>query len=357
MIGLLIVSIVALLLTIRFVNQNLIEKKGRKLVANGGISELVQLDVNGTKQFLLIEGKEKSKPVLLFLHGGPGQPFPFGVSARGAFPQVTEDFVAVYYDQRGSGKSFSKDIPLETMNICQFVDDTDVVVDYLLERFKKDKVFIAGMSWGTIVGTKYSNSYPEKVKAYIGISQFVDNNKTQNRSKEWLTEIAQNQKNEKMLSDLKSLGFPPYTSREEELLSKYISKHGGDNYSDDKVKKANIFALLKWSLISPDYSLVDLYKAMVSGASFSLIEAKNLQQEINQINFVEEISELQMPVYIFQGAHDKVTNYRLTKEFTNSLVTPAGNEFITLEQSAHYPNERDFNVIFSKLKEISAKEK
>jgi pimeloyl-ACP methyl ester carboxylesterase len=63
-----------------------------------------------------------------------------------------------------------------------------------------------------------------------------------------------------------------------------------------------------------------------------------------------------MPVYIFQGAHDKITNYELSKEFTENLVAPARKEFITLEQSAHYPNGEDFKVIFTQLKEISAKE-
>ncbi|RUL55624.1 alpha/beta hydrolase [Lysinibacillus antri] len=351
---LVVIAIIVLLLTIRFVNQYLIKNEAKKLVANGGISELVELDVNGTKQFLLIEGKEKKKPILLFLHGGPGQPFPFGVSARGAFPQITEDFIAVYYDQRGSGKSYSKDIPLETMNINQFVQDTDVVVNFLLEKFKRDKVFIVGMSWGTIIGTKYSSVYPEKVDTYIGISQFIDNKETQKRANVWLTEIAQNQEEQKMLNDLNSLNAPPYTGKEDTLLSNYISKYGGDNYSDEKVKKANIFGLLKWSLISPDYTLVDLNKAMVSGASFSLKEAKDLQNEINQVNFSEEIHSLQMPVYIFQGVHDKVTNYELTKEFIDKLAAPAGKELIPLLESAHYPNDEDFKVIYSKLKEISA---
>jgi pimeloyl-ACP methyl ester carboxylesterase len=110
-----------------------------------------------------MEGKDKRKPVILFLHGGPGVPFPFGVCARAAFPEITKNFVAVYYDQRGSGKSYNKDIPMETMNINQFIEDTDVIVGYLTKRFNTDKVIIAGTSWGTIVGTKYSSKHPEKV--------------------------------------------------------------------------------------------------------------------------------------------------------------------------------------------------
>lgn len=355
-IAIVLVVIVVSLLAIRAVYQLILTKKGEKLNENGGISELVPLHVNGTLQYLLVEGQDKSKPVLLFLHGGPGQPFPFGVSARGKFPQITEDFIAVYYDQRGSGKSFSKNISLETMNINQFLDDTNVVVDYLRERFKTEKVLIAGVSWGSIIGTKFSSTYPEKVQAYIGISQFVDNKETQNLSKEWLTEIANKENNKKMIKDLKSLGKPPFIGKDDELLSKYISKYGGDNYSDDKVKKASIFRLIQSAFVSPDYSLSDIYKAMVSGASFSLLKATHLQEEIHQVNFREEVIKLEMPVYIFQGKHDKLTNYTLTKKFYDSLLAPEGKEWITLENSAHYPNKEDFNILFENLKEISTKE-
>jgi pimeloyl-ACP methyl ester carboxylesterase len=351
----LIVVVVVVLLAIRSVNQWKIKKAGEEIVKNGGINELVELKVNGTKQFLLIEGKDKSKPVLLFLHGGPGQPFPFGVSARAAFPEITEDFVTVFYDQRGAGKSYSKEIPMETMNINQFVEDTGCIVEYLTKRFIIDKVIIAGTSWGTIVGTKYSVQYPEKVGAYIGISQFVNHKENQQRSLQWLLEMGETENDKNMLKDLESLGQPLYTGKKEERFMKYVSKYRGDNYSDAKVEKANIFGMLKPALVSPDYSLGDIYKATVSGASFSLLKAKGLLAEMNEVNFLSEVDELKMPVYIFQGSHDKITNYELAREYTEKLKVPAGKEFITLEQSAHYPNEEDFKVVFAELKKIASK--
>ena len=352
--GVLIVVLAAILLVIRSVNQSIVKVEGEDIVRNGGISEIVELKVNDTKQFLLIEGKDKNKPVLLILHGGPGQPFPFGVSARAAFPEITENFVTAYYDQRGSGKSYSKEIPMETMNLNQFVEDTDVIVEYLTERFHTDKVLIVGTSWGTIVGTKYSMQHPKKVAAYIGISQFVNFKENQIRARDWLLNIAKSNDNEKMLKDLESFGEPLYIGKTEERLMKYVGKYGGDNYSDDKVQKADIAGWLKTSLFSPDYTLGDIYKALVSGAIFSLKEAKDLQAEINDVNFISEVDELKMPVYIFQGVHDKITNYELAKEYTEKLEAPAGKEFIILEQSAHYPNGKDLKLIFSKLKEIAA---
>lgn len=352
-IGLAVVVLACCLLAFRAVNQYVTAREAERVTADGGISELVELEVNGTRQYLLLEGQDAKRPILLFLHGGPGQPFPFGVGSRGAFPQITENFVAVYYDQRGSGKSYSKDIPLETMNIEQFLDDTDVVVDYLLDRFGAEKVSVAGVSWGSIIGTKYSSRHPEKVAMYIGLSQFVDNRETQARSKEWLLEIARTQGDQRLLDDLATLGAPPYTGQEEELLFQYISQYGGVNYRAEDVAEASIFGLLKHSLISPDYSLSDIYKATVSGATFSLSEAQALQQEINQVNLLREVPELPMPVYIFQGAHDKLTNYHLAKEFSDRLSSHEESAFVTLEHSAHYPNAEDFAVILSTLEAIA----
>jgi pimeloyl-ACP methyl ester carboxylesterase len=352
--GILLVATVVIAISFRAVNQWLLIENSKKIIESGDVSELLEIEVNGTTQYIFVEGKSIEKPVLLFLHGGPGQPFPFGVGMRGAFPEITDHFVTVFYDQRGSGKSYFKDIPMDSMNITQFVEDTDVIVDYVRERYKTDKVIIAGLSWGSIVGTKYSAAHPEKVGAYIGLSQFVNHTENQRLATEWLVDIAERTGDEIMLQDLTSLGEPLLTGKKEELLMKYLSKHGGDNYSDEQTKKSDIFGMIKPALLSPDYSLGDIYKSVISGASFSLLKAKQLQDEINAVNFKTEISELPMPVIIFQGKHDKSTNYELTKEYFEGLIAPAGKEFITLQQSAHYPNAYDFGVITTKLQEISA---
>jgi hypothetical protein len=69
---------------------------------------------------------------------------------------------------------------------------------------------------------------------------------------------------------------------------KYVSKYRGDNYSDENIKEADIFGMLKPSLVSPDYSLGDIYKATVSGASLGLLKAKDLLAEMNKVNFIAE---------------------------------------------------------------------
>ena len=49
----------------------------------------------------------------------------------------------------------------------------DEVVEYLKERFNKDKVIIMAQSWGTVIGMKYLEKHPENVSAYFGIGQIT----------------------------------------------------------------------------------------------------------------------------------------------------------------------------------------
>ena len=78
--------------------------KGRKAIIEGNkISEIYDWSLGGYNQKVLIEGKDTSLPVVITLHGGPGTPIPFSVGCRGLFPEFTDRFIMVYWDQLGCG--------------------------------------------------------------------------------------------------------------------------------------------------------------------------------------------------------------------------------------------------------------
>lgn len=58
-------------------------------------------------------------------------------------------FIVVYWEQRGTGKSFNSEIPRSSMCVEQFIRDLDELVDTMRSRFGKDKVAIYGHSWGS----------------------------------------------------------------------------------------------------------------------------------------------------------------------------------------------------------------
>ncbi len=50
----------------------IVDDDGRPQV--GSISEKIRVTINGIEQGMFIKSREKTNPVLLFLHGGPGMP-------------------------------------------------------------------------------------------------------------------------------------------------------------------------------------------------------------------------------------------------------------------------------------------
>jgi pimeloyl-ACP methyl ester carboxylesterase len=89
-------------ISVRFVVQRRIRELTR-IKGDAGICSLVRVQFGDTRQWLLIRGKDRTNPVLLVVHGGPGFPeMPF--SHENA--QLEEKFVVVHWDHRGAGKSF-----------------------------------------------------------------------------------------------------------------------------------------------------------------------------------------------------------------------------------------------------------
>jgi pimeloyl-ACP methyl ester carboxylesterase len=141
--------------------------QGGKTLA-GSISEKLHVNINGVEQGMFIRGKDKTKPVLLFLHGGPGMP-EFAISQ--GYPAVLEDyFVVCWWEQRGSGLSFNTDIPPDTLTEKQLISDTLAVTNYLRSRFGQDKIYLMAHSGGSFFGIQAAARAHELYHAYISLA-------------------------------------------------------------------------------------------------------------------------------------------------------------------------------------------
>ena len=143
----------------------------------GSIAEVVTMNINGLNQKMIIRGRDSTKPVLLYLHGGPGDPeFPFVLKFN---PEIENLFVVCYWDQRGAGLSYSKNIPPETMTLSQFVDDAGKVSEYLIHRFNREKIYLLGHSWGSMLGSFAANKFPGYYYALISVGQVADQKRSE----------------------------------------------------------------------------------------------------------------------------------------------------------------------------------
>ena len=126
------------------------------------INSIETVILGGIEQTITIRGADPTKPVLLHLHGGPGLPSSPWASWNDYYVDLEKNFILVHWDQRGAGKSYSKDLSADDMHIENFVNDTLELADLLCKRFGQEKIFLWGHSWGSGLGfeTLRENSAP-----------------------------------------------------------------------------------------------------------------------------------------------------------------------------------------------------
>lgn len=70
------------------------------------IDEQSKLNLNGVPQFISIRAEKENAPLLLYLHGGPGDAaLPLVMKYN---KMLEQQFTVVVWEQRGAGKSYYK---------------------------------------------------------------------------------------------------------------------------------------------------------------------------------------------------------------------------------------------------------
>jgi predicted alpha/beta-fold hydrolase len=128
-------------------------------VIPGSIASLERLRIGGVEQYVLIRGHDRRKPLLLFLHGGPGMPSMY--LAHAFQRELERDFVVVHRDRRGAGKSYAALGPEEIPTVSQTLADTLELTRHLRERFGHETIYLAGHSWGSYLGILAVRERPE----------------------------------------------------------------------------------------------------------------------------------------------------------------------------------------------------
>lgn len=313
------------------------------------ISVIDTVTLGGLKQYLIIRGADSTKPVVLFVHGGPGGPE--GVMMKAMNPEIEREFVMVYWEQRGSGKSYAKNIPAETMNLDQFVRDADQLSIYLRKRFQRDKIFIMGHSWGSLLGLLTAYRHPEHYYAYFGIGQIAGQYRGEYASYQWVKEQAHVRNDTIGIRELGAIRFPdsPSTNKVwDDFLGverNYVMKYGGGATHE----MTSILPFVKMIFLAHEYTIPEKLN-YVRASDYSM---QFLWPEVIRRNLTAEIDSVRIPVYVLQGRFDYQTPFPVAKEFLQTLKAP-DKDFITFEQSAHSPNmeeTKQFNTVVKALAE------
>ncbi len=303
------------------------DEDGRPLA--GSLSEKVFININGLEQGMFIKSKDVTNPVLLYLHGGMPDYFLSEI-----YPTGLEDyFTVVWWEQRGSGLSYSPDIPRDSLTLEQMIADTIEMTNYLRQRFGKEKIYLMGHSGGTFIGIQAAAQAPNLYYAYIGVEQISDQLKSEQLAYEYMLREFKVQGNTKMLKKLEAApvtvtGGTPVGY----LLLRDVAMHSLGIGTMHKMNSV-VTGIFLPSFQSRDYmprEKIDLWRGKASSGVASLWD------DMISTNLSEELPELQLPIYFFHGIYDYTCSYPLAKEYFQKLQAPVKG-FYTFEQSAHSP--------------------
>ncbi len=297
----------------------------------GSVSEKLRVNLNGLEQGMFIRGKDKTKPVLLFLHGGPGMP-EFAIAQ--AYPSLLEDyFVVCWWEQTGSGLSFIGDPPDDTVNEERLVLDTLAVSNYLRARFSQDKIYLMAHSGGTFFGIQAAARAPELYKAYIGVGQISRQFESERLAYTYMVQQYAAVDDRKMLARLAAIPLTEMDTMPASYRALRDQAMHSLGIGTTHLMKSVVSGIFMPVMLSPAYTLgekINLWRGKWSANS------TNMWNEILAADLTTKIPKLDIPVYFMSGVYDYTVSYVLAKDYFENLQAPVKG-FYTFDQSAHSP--------------------
>jgi pimeloyl-ACP methyl ester carboxylesterase len=297
-----------------------------------GISSLEEITLGGVRQWIFIRGEDRNNPILIFLHGGPGAPLLGMSSSRTLDAELIKHFTVVHWDQRGAGKSYSSDIPANSLSFDRLVEDCNELIDYTRDRFNAQKVFIIGHSWGSVLGIKTAYRYPEKIYAYMGVAQIISNHQKLAISYDFVLDAAERDGDVRRLNTLKAIGPPHFDTIEELMeLNRNISHFGGIMRNMGLEQTITMLGYLT----SPEYSLLEGLNAIRQRGMYFTITA--MWDEMEDMDISQEIRSMEVPIYFIEGKFDMANPTIIVEDFYKSLEDRENIHLVIFEESAHFP--------------------
>jgi pimeloyl-ACP methyl ester carboxylesterase len=333
---LIVIASIVVLLIVRF----LLPAGTPRIHLTGGsdptksIALLEKLSIGGSDQWILERSENTDNPIILFLHGGPGTSQL--TSNRRSTRDLEKSFIVVNWDQRGAGKSYSAIGDAAKMNIGQFVADTKELTLYLLKKFHKDRIVLAGHSWGSVIGALTASRYPELFYCYIGIGQVASMEENETASYRWTLKQAMDRNDKGAIAKLKSIGPPPYQGNWQSKIvteRSLVARFGGEVYGS----RSGAFGIVLGGVVfSREYNLMDRINVF-KGIFGSM---KLLWPQLLKVDLFKSVPEFKIPVYMMEGRHDQESPSEIAQRYFDAITAPS-KELIWFERSAHMVNSEE----------------
>lgn len=263
------------------------------------------VSIGGILQWIQYEGVNPAAPVLLFIHGGPGNS---AIRYADRFTsRLKQNYVVVFWDQRASGKTASLQRVSEPLRADQFVSDAIAVVEYLCSRFDQKKIFVAGHSWGGYLGLRVAQSKPELVRGLFAISPMIHQLRSEQLSLDLMLAHAAKESNATAQAELSQVKIPFETGTQ-------------------------LYFHRKWLNVLQQTG--SLKQSRVEQWATTWLTVFN---EASRVNLMETAPAIGCPVYFLIGRQDYQTHFSLAEQYYQQLVCE-NKKLVWFKRSAHTPH-------------------
>ena len=335
------------------------DRQGRKIA--GSLSEKTWVDINGLQQGMFIRSEDPTNPVVLYIHGGPGTPMLQFISYLEKDVRLEKYFTVCYWDQRGSGMTYSHSADPATMTVENMVEDAHQVTEYLKSRFGQKKIYVIGHSWGSYLSVKLIEKYPEDYLAYISLGQTVNFVESERLSYHYMLKHAKEINDLDVLDKLEqfdpsAVGFPLLPEEGHQLdymlvRTTSLNKYGIGHIHDMKEVQEGSYtrAFIRAMIPFKGYTVREKINWFL-GADYSMVY---LFPVLLDVNLMETSVDFEIPIYMIVGDYDYMTSQVLAQEYFSVLKAPK-KEYFAFHQSAHSANMEEPELFIEVMRKVAA---
>lgn len=269
--------------------------------------------IGGIDQWIGIQGRDFRNPVILYLHGGPGEAqSPF----LKEFAPWEMDFTVVNWDQRGSGRTYGKNgsstpgMSTPAMALDRLSQDAREVAEYVRKRLSKKKIILVGQSWGAELGLHVVKRWPELFYAFVGTGQPVSWHLKIESQERWTREqatAAGDQETLKALDDTASL--PESDRRRTRASGKYRMAPSDLEY----VKIFDAF------IGPPPLPTQGEAADWIAGSQFTFAKLAPIEYSLDARKLGLDFP---IPFFVIQGRDDHIAPFEVAQSYVAEVRAP-----------------------------------
>jgi pimeloyl-ACP methyl ester carboxylesterase len=293
--------------------------------------------IGGIDQWITVTGADRRNPVVLFLHGGPGDAW--SLVAESLFAGWEKELTLVQWDQRGAGRTYARSGPsvAPTMTVERMTDDGIEVAQYLIKHLHQKKIILYGGSWGSVLGIRMAHARPDLFHAFVADGQLVNWQKSLVVNYARVREMARSKGDQATLDTLNAIGPPPWSSLENWISQRKVAR----TYQAERVTAAGP----PRPAVGSEYE-ADLKKGVYSDSddfSFRHFVGPALSGLETRVD-LSSLTDFRIPVILIHGEVDLVNPPELAQAYFDSIRAPR-KKFYLVPGSGHDYSVESMKVI------------